>query len=99
NWTAAPAVQIAGWTLIHFLWQGSAIALITAGLLRAARRGSARIRYVAACAGLAAMIAAPIVTARVLWQTSSTAAVTIDDAARLPDLMSRGDRDPASAGG
>jgi len=98
DWTASPAVQIAGWTLIHFLWQGSAIALATAGLLRAARRGSARIRYAAACAGLAAMIAAPIVTARVLWQTSSGAAVTIDEGARLPDLMSRADRHPDSAG-
>ena len=49
----------AGWTLIHFLWQGSAIALATAAVLAAARVASAQVRYLVACAGLVAMLVGP----------------------------------------
>lgn len=56
-------VQQLGWTLLHFLWQGSAIALVWA-LLRAILRRtlSAQGRYLLACLALAAMAASPIVT-------------------------------------
>src|SRR5438034_5079664 len=77
---ATPLVQTAGWTLIHFVWQGSAIAIATAGLLYTARRRSARVRYLAACAGLAGMMAAPAITARLLWSDASTHAVRAESA-------------------
>jgi len=51
-----PWVIRAGWTLLHFLWQGSATAILLAaarGL--AGRRGSARGRYALSCAALAVM--------------------------------------------
>src|SRR4051794_32912901 len=60
-------VHIAGWTLIHLLWQGAAIAAISAALLRLTSRRSANVRYVIACAALVLMAAAPAVTARLLW--------------------------------
>ena len=52
-----------GWALVHFVWQGGAIGLLAAVGLVALRRASAQARYVTACAALAAMVAAPIVTA------------------------------------
>ena len=60
---AQPWVERLGWTLVHFLWQGAAIALLYAlgrwclGDLR-----SGQGRYLMACAALAAMIAAPVIT-------------------------------------
>ena len=59
-----PFLEIAGWTLIHFLWQGTAIGLATALALKATARRSANVRYIVACAGLALMLAAPVATAR-----------------------------------
>src|SRR5204862_1874464 len=55
-------LQIAGWTLIHFIWQGAAIGVVAAAILRATSRRSANVRYVIACAGLLAMLAAPPAT-------------------------------------
>jgi beta-lactamase regulating signal transducer with metallopeptidase domain len=62
-----PILETAGWTLIHFLWQGCALAGVAAMLLRLAERRSANARYLIACAALVAMVAAPAVTARLLW--------------------------------
>jgi len=56
-------VQRLGWTLLHFLWQGTAIVMVYAmlrGLL--ARRLSAQGRYVLAGAALGAMAIAPPLT-------------------------------------
>jgi len=58
--------HVAGWTLIHFIWEGAAIAIIVWIALRLARKQSANVRYLMACAGLVAMIAAPAATARTL---------------------------------
>lgn len=56
-------IDIAGWTLVHFVWQGAAIGAAAAVSLRLLRRAAPEYRYVAACAALAAMLAAPMVTA------------------------------------
>src|SRR5579864_6295841 len=61
--SSQPWVERLGWALVHFLWQGAAIA----GLYAAARRSvagtsSPNARYLLACAALAAMLAAPLVT-------------------------------------
>ena len=56
-------VERLGWTLVHFLWQGLAIALLYAAARRVmARRSSPNGRYLLACAALAAMMAAPLTT-------------------------------------
>ena len=44
--------DVIGWTLVHFLWEGTVVALVCAGLLRVLRQASAHVRYVVACAGL-----------------------------------------------
>ena len=68
-------IDAAGWTLVHFAWQGAAIAAVAAAALRLLRRGSPQARYVLACVALAAMLASPAVTAtRLLSPTPLKAA-------------------------
>ncbi len=56
-------VERLGWTLVHFLWQGLSIAVLYAAARRGiARKASPNTRYLLACAALAAMMAAPLVT-------------------------------------
>jgi beta-lactamase regulating signal transducer with metallopeptidase domain len=51
-----------GWTLIHFLWQGAAIAFFYGLSRRSMRRESANLRYLAGCLALASMVLAPVFT-------------------------------------
>jgi beta-lactamase regulating signal transducer with metallopeptidase domain len=67
-------IHVVGWTLVHFLWQGALLALAARGVLRLCRRRSANARYVMACVALAAMLASPVVTARVLMTADSAVA-------------------------
>jgi beta-lactamase regulating signal transducer with metallopeptidase domain len=67
-------VQITGWVLLHFLWQGSLLAIVAAAALRFCRLGSSSLRYVVACLALGAMLAAPVLTAFVLASESAPAA-------------------------
>jgi uncharacterized protein (TIGR03435 family) len=61
--SAQPWVERLGWTLLHFLWQGALIAAIyIAARSLAVRYRSPDVRYVLACAALAIMAAAPILT-------------------------------------
>ncbi|HLJ17191.1 MAG TPA: M56 and DUF3738 domain-containing protein [Bryobacteraceae bacterium] len=58
-----PWVERLGWTLIHFLWQGFSIAILYAAARRhLAHSPSPNARYLLACAALAAMAAAPLIT-------------------------------------
>ena len=56
-------MHVAGWVLVHFIWQGALLAVVSALALRACRRRSASLRYGIACATLAAMLAAVAATA------------------------------------
>jgi beta-lactamase regulating signal transducer with metallopeptidase domain/tetratricopeptide (TPR) repeat protein len=51
-----------GWTLLHFFWQGAALALLLAAAMTVLRRRPAHTRYLAACASLGLMSMAPILT-------------------------------------
>ena len=64
-----PWTSVAGWALIHFIWQGAAAALVAAMALGLCRRRSATVRYALACVALAAMVASPAITA---YQLSAT---------------------------
>ena len=55
-----------GWTLLHFLWQGAAIAAALALAQRLLRNQSAQSRYFAGCVALLLMIAAPLATFGIL---------------------------------
>ena len=69
-------VERLGWTLVHFFWQGLAIAVLYAAARRGvARTSSANARYLLACAALAVMMAAPLLTWGLLQKPDATAAV------------------------
>jgi uncharacterized protein (TIGR03435 family) len=51
-----------GWTLVHFLWQGTLVATVYGIARWAARQSSANARYVLATAAMALMTLAPIAT-------------------------------------
>jgi len=55
-------VQKLGWTLLHFIWQAAAVALLLGILLAVLRKSSANLRYIIACAALGLIVLLPIVT-------------------------------------
>ncbi|HTV82729.1 MAG TPA: M56 family metallopeptidase [Acidobacteriaceae bacterium] len=60
---AQPLIAHLGWTLLHFLWQGTLIAALYAAVRGLASQWmSARARYILACLSLASMASAPILT-------------------------------------
>jgi len=61
------AARALGWALVHFLWEGAAVAALLAAVLFLGRPASARLRYGLACVALAVMLAAFGVTLAVLW--------------------------------
>lgn len=58
--------QIIGWSLVHFLWQGTVIALLLQGVLAGCRTAAGRYRTL--MASLMLMLAAPLLTYWVLSQ-------------------------------
>ena len=63
-----PAAQVIGWALLHFIWQGALIGVLTAGALAALRRSAADVRYVVATIALSLMLTLPVVTALQVWR-------------------------------
>jgi HEAT repeat protein/beta-lactamase regulating signal transducer with metallopeptidase domain len=61
-------VQLLGWTLLHFLWQGALIATVLAILLQLTRRLAPAVRYRLGLGALAFMALCPLVTADRLSQ-------------------------------
>lgn len=57
-----PVIHSIGWTLVHFLWQGAALASLFAVASFALRDASANYRYLAGVATLLLMTLAPVVT-------------------------------------
>lgn len=64
-----------GWTLLHFIWQGLALAAICAVLMAICR--SASMRYAIALGTLALMLAAPAITFGVLARSESASTLSI----------------------
>ena len=62
--------------LLHFVWQGVAVALILWIALFLLRRRSAQARYLAACAALAVLAAMPVITA---WMAYAPSGVVVND--------------------
>ncbi len=56
-------MHIAGWVLVHFVWQGAMVAVATAMVLRLCRRQPASVRYAIACGSMVAMLSGAAVTA------------------------------------
>ncbi len=68
---AQPAVQAVGWALLHFIWQGTLVALLAAAALVALRRSAPDVRYVVATIALSLMLTMPVVTAVQAWRAAS----------------------------
>ncbi len=51
--------QVAGWTMLHYLWVGGGLGTATLALRWVLRSAAANVRYLAALGGLALMTAAP----------------------------------------
>ena len=60
NWISPTTMQSLGWSLLHFLWQGTALAALAAGLMAISRKANAR--YIIGVAMLALMVCAPAAT-------------------------------------
>jgi protein involved in polysaccharide export with SLBB domain/beta-lactamase regulating signal transducer with metallopeptidase domain len=57
-----PIFQRLGWTLVHSIWQGAAVAMLAAIALAMLGRRSSQTRYLVACGGLLVMLVALVVT-------------------------------------
>jgi beta-lactamase regulating signal transducer with metallopeptidase domain len=66
------AMQSLAWALLHFLWQGTALAALGAVLMALSRR--ARVRYLVSVTFLVLMLIAPIATCVLSWQPYSSLA-------------------------
>ena len=95
SFLAAPGLVRLGWVLIHFLWEGLAVALMLAVALRVTARVSASVRYGLAALALALCAAAPVATWLVLPSAASApipltasmpAAVAMPDPVRPPEI-------------
>ena len=60
NWLSPGAMQSLGWALLHFLWQGAALAALAAAAMALCRRASTR--YVLGVGALVLMLLAPLAT-------------------------------------
>src|ERR1700722_1685980 len=60
SWISPSVIRALAWTLLNFLWQGAALAAITAAVLAISRRSS--VRYAVGVGALALMFVAPLVT-------------------------------------
>src|SRR4249920_3762481 len=59
-WLSPEVMRPAGWALLHFLWQGTALVALATVAMALFRKASAR--YVVAVGILVAMLAAPVAT-------------------------------------
>ena len=62
GWISESVVTALGWTLLHFLWQGSLIAVLYGTINVLLQRSSAAARYFLGCASLAMMMVLPAIT-------------------------------------
>jgi beta-lactamase regulating signal transducer with metallopeptidase domain len=72
NWLTPEVTRAAALALLHFLWQGAALAALASATLAVFR--NAATRYALAVAFLAAMIAAPLLTFAILKRQPEAAA-------------------------
>jgi beta-lactamase regulating signal transducer with metallopeptidase domain len=71
NWLSPSVMHSLGWALLHFLWQGTAVAALAAVLMTLYRRASTR--YALAVGALVVMLAAPVATFFLLTPSGAVA--------------------------
>lgn len=71
-WFASPLVERLGRTLVHFLWQGAAIAAILEFALAILKRKAPAVRHAVACGSLFVIALAPIFTFAIVRSNDSS---------------------------
>ncbi len=74
DWLSPRTMQALGWALLHFLWQGTALAAMAAAAMAVCRRASSR--YVLGIGALGLMLLAPVTTFLLYSQQYSAVAGT-----------------------
>lgn len=74
NWFSPATMHSLGWALLHFLWQGTALAALAAGVMAVCRRTSAR--YLVGVATLLLMLLSPMATVAFYSQQPPTGVET-----------------------
>jgi beta-lactamase regulating signal transducer with metallopeptidase domain len=69
-------ISILGWSLLHFVWQGAAVAALLASLNLLARRAAPQVRYLLASGALLVMLVLPLATFRSLRSAAVGAEAT-----------------------
>ncbi len=82
SWLSPSLMHAVAWTLLHFLWQGAALAALAAAAMAFCSRASAR--YAIALSVLVLMLAAPVATLIIFSQKQSAA-----DSGRVGNERSR----------
>jgi len=72
NWISPSTMRSLGWVLLHFLWQGTALAALAAVLMSLFRRASRR--YAVGVGTLVLMLAVPVVTFFILMPSRAAMA-------------------------
>jgi uncharacterized protein (TIGR03435 family) len=85
-------IDLAGWTLLHFLWQGAIVWGVATVLLRSL--WTAQARYAVACVSLLAMVAAPLATAALLSGRDG-ASIAVQTSSRADLEAVRGASEPS----
>lgn len=70
SFLSQPLVMALGWALLHFLWQGTLVALLLAGMLSLLKERSTNVRYAASCVAMLMMLALPLITMTVIMRSS-----------------------------
>src|SRR2546423_3735434 len=89
------ATHALGWALVHFLWQGAALALFLGILLALMRPRAARTRYALSLLTLGAMLIVPITTTLRLYTRPVAATGSPVTSPMNPANLSR-QRNPAA---
>lgn len=82
NWISPSLMQSIAWALLHFLWQGLALAALAGAVMALCRRASSR--YAIAVSALALMMAAPLVTFLLLIAAANAAPASRSFIAQAP---------------
>ena len=88
NWASPELLLTLGWTLLHFVWQGAALAAVFAVAMTLCRSASAR--YAVAAGTLVLMMASPVVTfSWILRQTNPAVRPGARGFSLLPEMQAQ----------
>ena len=78
-------MHVAGWVLVHFIWQGAVLAVAAAVVLHLCRRQSASVRYAIACGAMTAMLVSTGITAALIEAPAAAVEATRVSARTTPN--------------